>query len=213
MSADPLAGPISAVTPPSTDEQLIEQARAGSPEALGRLLEQFRAYLLAVAHDELDSRLRLKEAPSDVVQQTMLDAHRCFAQFRGQSPAELLAWLRGILQHKIHDVWRRFRGTEQRQIERECLPPDSAGAAPPLFADSPPPDEKAAHREDLRLLQQALDGLPESYRQVILLRNQQCLSFPEIAQVLNRSEEAARKLWSRAFSSLSQQVRANHDAD
>jgi RNA polymerase sigma-70 factor (ECF subfamily) len=69
----------------------LPEARAGSPEALGRALEGCRLYLLALAERELDAGLRAKGGASDLVQETFLEAQRDFARFRGDSEAELLA--------------------------------------------------------------------------------------------------------------------------
>src|SRR5262245_58290664 len=72
----------------------LSDARAGSPEALGAVLEACRGYLLLIAQGELSPDLRAKAGASDLVQQTFLDAQRDFGRFRGESVAELRAWLR-----------------------------------------------------------------------------------------------------------------------
>src|SRR5688500_12674425 len=100
-------------------------ARAGSAEALGRLLEEFRGYLLTVARQQLDPGLGPKVSPSDVVQQTFLEAQRDFRHFHGDTDEELKAWLRRLLQHNLADMTRRYRGTGKRDAAREVrLPPD-----------------------------------------------------------------------------------------
>ena len=66
----------------------LAAARAGSAEALGRLFQQFRPYLLAIAAAELDADLTAKVAPSDLVQETFLEGQRDFAAFRGDQPEE-----------------------------------------------------------------------------------------------------------------------------
>ena len=76
---------------------LLAAARAGSREALGRVLEGCRRYLLGVAEGELDPDLRSKGGASDIVQETFLEAQRDFARFQGSSPEELRAWLRQVL--------------------------------------------------------------------------------------------------------------------
>ena len=96
----------------------LTAARSGSGNALGELLESCRGYLLLVARKELDPDLEGKGSPSDIVQETFLEAHRDFAQFQGDSEAELLAWLRRILAHNLFNEARRF-ATRGRDATRE----------------------------------------------------------------------------------------------
>src|SRR5262245_32188049 len=181
--------------------QWLSAARGGSREALGRLLEACRDYLLLVANRELDFDLRAKGGASDLVQQTFLEAQRDFAAFHGASEDELLAWLRRLLVHNLADFTRRYRGTRKRGAEREVtLEGDSSAVAPgdALAADTPSPSGRAVAREQDEGLERALAQLPEDYRQVILLRYQEERSFEEIGEMMGRSPNAARKLWLRA---------------
>ena len=66
-------------------------------EASGPVVEQFRSYLLLLARMHLGRQTGHRLDPSDLVQQTLLDAHRQRGQFRGNEPAEMAAWLRRML--------------------------------------------------------------------------------------------------------------------
>ncbi len=90
-----------AFAPPAFSQMLLE-ARQGATEPLGKLLQYYCNYLTILATTQLDRRLRRRMNPSDLVQETMLAAHRDFGDFRGQSERELLAWLRQILIHSLH---------------------------------------------------------------------------------------------------------------
>ncbi len=79
----------------------LEEARDGSPEAMGRLLEDYRQYLLLVAQRELDPALRAKGGASDLVQETFLEAQRDFPQFTGTRDDELRVWLRRLLLNNL----------------------------------------------------------------------------------------------------------------
>ena len=68
---------------------LISQARVGNQVALGRLLNAYQRYLMLLARLQIDEQLRGKVAPSDIVQETFLQAQRAFVQFRGTSEGEL----------------------------------------------------------------------------------------------------------------------------
>ncbi|MCA9198768.1 MAG: sigma-70 family RNA polymerase sigma factor [Planctomycetales bacterium] len=187
----------------NTTVALIMAARNGSSEALGQLLEQYRAYLLVVAHDEMDATFRAKAGPSDMVQETLLEAQRDFQRFQGMRPDDVVRWLRGILQNNIVDVARRFR-TARREVGKERpLPVDTGSDVEgELASDTDSPEIKAIAKEDASALQQAIVQLPAHYRLVIQLRHTEGLGWNEIARRTNRSTDAVQKLWVRALLQL-----------
>jgi DNA-directed RNA polymerase specialized sigma24 family protein len=87
--------------------ELIERARSGRGDAIGRIFEAARGNLLDLADRELPSDLRAKIGPSDIVQETAVDMQRDFGQFTGTTPEECFAWLREVLQHNVVDAIRR----------------------------------------------------------------------------------------------------------
>src|SRR5262249_18374790 len=183
----------------------------GSREALGQALETYRRYLLLVAERELDAELRAKGGASDLVQQTFLDAQRDFACFRGNSEAELRSWLRRMLLDNLANFHRRYQQTPKRRIGYEvALEPgsssDTAGRA--LYAATPSPSSEAMAHEQAEALLAALSRLPDDYRRVIALRQQEQLSFQEIGQQMERSPDSARKLWARALERLKREWRS-----
>ena len=188
---------------------LLAAARTGSSDALGKILESCRGYLLVIAHQSIDPSLRAKASPSDLVQETFCDAHRDFAQFHGASEEELLAWLRQVLLNRLANFARHYRGTDKRDVGREIVLPagDQSGApADGLAADTPSPSVRASDGEKVAALQRALDRLPEEYRRVIVLRHDENHSFEEIGQLMDRTPNAARKLWARAIERLQQEL-------
>ncbi len=98
--------------------QLLNQARNGDNAARDRLFATCRNYLAVVARAEVGSWLQAKVDASDLVQQTMLDAHRGLASFRGTTEGEWLGWLRQILSHNAADFVRHYGQTEKRQVGR-----------------------------------------------------------------------------------------------
>src|SRR6185437_5365827 len=87
----------------------LQDARDGSMEALGQLLESCQGYLSALARRELPVPLQAKVDAADMVQETFIEATRDFANFRGETEQELLGWLRRILRHNLADVSRHYR--------------------------------------------------------------------------------------------------------
>src|SRR4051794_32776077 len=105
--------------PPSDSvPDLIQRCRAGEPAAHERLFSRYRPDLEVLAEAQLGRHLRAKCDPSDLVQQTLLEAHRDFGVFQGNTEAELLAWLRRILAHNLFNEARRF-AARQRDTARE----------------------------------------------------------------------------------------------
>ncbi len=197
--------------PPLADDvaRSLAEARAGSAEALGRLLDSCRGYLLMLAGREFDPALRAKANPSDIVQETFLEAFRDFGQFRGNDEAELLAWLRRLLLNNLANFGRGYRDTDKRAIARE-RPTTSDGDGSFLHAipcGKPSAATQAVQREGAAALQTALAGLPEDYREVLHYRFHDKLTFDEIGARIGRSGNAICKLWGRAVERLQQEMR------
>jgi RNA polymerase sigma-70 factor (ECF subfamily) len=196
-------------TPTPTIDYLLAAARAGSRDALGDVLDGCREYLLHVATQELAPGVRSKVGASDLVQETLLEAHRDFAQFRGRTESELLGWLREILRHNLANAARRYLVTAKRRADREVSLTDhfpgegATGAASP----APSPAAAAAAEEERAAVMRALARLPDGQRHVIQLRNFDGLPFDAIAARMGRTPEAARQLWARAVCRLQQELK------
>jgi RNA polymerase sigma-70 factor, ECF subfamily len=189
--------------------QWLPAARAGSREALGEVLEACRGYLLLLAQEELDPALQAKGGASDLVQQTFMEAQQDFARFQGDSEAELLGWLRQVLLNNLANFRRQYRGTKKRQTAREVgLHSGSSSGTREggLRSETPTPSVEAMMGEQSAALTKALARLPDDYRRVLLLRYQEDRSFEEIGNLMQRSPNAARKLWLRAVERLQKEM-------
>jgi len=191
--------------------RLLDAARHGDAEALGRLLEPYRNYLLLLARLEVGRHLRAKIGASDMVQEAFLQAHRAFGDFRGSSEGQLLQWLRSILASRLSKAIRHFWGTQRRDIllERELGKElgRSSGALDRAFVLSQTsPSQRAVRRERAVLLADAIERLPEDYGEVIVLHHLQGLTFPEVAQAMDRSPGSVEKLWMRALAKLREEL-------
>lgn len=187
---------------------LITAARAGSREALGTLLHHYRSHLLVLANQRLPHYLRTKVSPSDVVQQSYLDAQQAFARFEGQTREELLGWLRQILRCNLGDFSRHWEVSQKRAVRHELAIADleAAGLTGALMVEQSSPGSRAERAEERERLQQALEELPADYQAVIRLRHRERLSFDKIAQQLNRSPTTVRRLWAHAIRALQQRL-------
>jgi len=185
---------------------LIRRAREGDDEARERLFELCRKDIGRIARAQVDTWLRVKVDASDLIQQTMLEAHRDFDRFQGGSEKEWQAWLRKILSNNAADFVRRYRGTAKRQARREVRfrdPADShASGAPEPAAPGKTPSQEFLQIDDETRMAAALAELSPDHRRVIELRNLQRLPFSEVAQQMDRSRPAVQMLWMRAIKKL-----------
>lgn len=195
------------MTAPVEPELLIARAREGVEGARGMLLERYRGYLELIAGVEISRRLRGKVDPGDIVQETLLDAHRGLSNFVGEAEAQFTLWLRKILAARIADCMRRFLGTAARNVRLEQeleveLDQSSQRLDRGLTSPQSTPSRVAARREQAVLLADALAKLPEDYRRVLVLRHFEELTFAEVARRMGRSVDSVEKLWARALARL-----------
>jgi RNA polymerase sigma-70 factor, ECF subfamily len=191
----------------SDPERLLCLARAGDEPALGQLLGLYRHYLALVARLQINHRLQGKVDASDVVQEAFLKAHRNFTKFRGHTEAELTGWLRQILQLHLVDLVRHHCGSRRRDVRLERnlaveMDRSSRILDAALFAKQVSPSQQASRREQAVLLADALGRLPEDYREVIVLRHLEGLTFVQVADRMGRSVDSVDKLWVRALDRL-----------
>ena len=206
----------SASPPPASDSNpdagsttvLVVRSKGGDREALGRLLEQYRGYLLMLAHRYLSEPLRRRVDPADIVQVTFMEAGRDLPSFRGETPAEFAGWLRGMLKNNVASAVTRHVTTQKRSIRREA----HAGPAPggsgggDWIAGMPgsrtSPSGVAVRGEAVMALMAALHGLPETQAEAIRLRYMEGLPLAEIVERMGKSDTAVAGLLKRGLQKL-----------
>jgi RNA polymerase sigma-70 factor (ECF subfamily) len=171
-------------------------------------LNRFRPYLLMLARLQFNDVLQAKLDESDIVQQTLLEAHHSIANFRGTSNGEMAAWLRQILARNLADEVKRFRrGKRDVRLEKSlqvAMNESTIRIQQWLSADDPTPSQLAIANEQLLALAAAMLMLPEDQRRAIELRQLQGLTFTEMASRLGRTEIAAASLLRRGLKNLRQ---------
>ena len=187
---------------------LVTRAQAGDRSAYGQLVERFQPGVYALALSKLRNPTEAQELTQEVFIHAMTrleqlrDAH-CF-----------VSWLRQILAAKVANLVRHYLGTQGRdvRVERElaaALDNSSRVLGHELAASLTSPSQAAARREQAVLLANALGRLPEDYRDVIVLRNLEGLTFPEVAKRMGRTQDSVEKLWLRGLARLREFVTAN----
>jgi RNA polymerase sigma-70 factor (ECF subfamily) len=195
------------MSPSSDPEHLLRLARADPASALGQLLERHRGYLELLARVQIGRRLQGKADAADLVQETFLEAYRHFGSFYGASAGEFASWLRHILAARLSKLVRHYLGTQGRDVRLERkleaeLDRSSRALDRGLLASSSSPSRQADRREQALLLAEALGKLPEDYREVLILRHLEGLSFPEVARRLGRSLDSVKHVWTRSLARL-----------
>lgn len=172
-----------------SDRLLLERARAGDGAALDALLQKYQGgvyrFGLKMCRDPEDAK--------DVLQETLLSMARGIRDFRGAS--SISTWLYTIARSFCIKQRRRskFAPAEERSLDTELV---SEGKQLPDPAQSP--DEALANRQIERSLEQAIRSLEPMYREVLLLRDVEGLTAPEVAEVLGVTVEAVKSRLHRA---------------
>jgi RNA polymerase sigma-70 factor (ECF subfamily) len=200
---DQAQGPGSGFDP----ELLLMLAKAGDGTALGRLLERYRNYVGLLVRLQVGRRLRTKVDIEDLLQEIWLEIHRKITLFRGGSEREFLTWARRLIGSILANQVRHYLGTKSRDVRLERalvddLDHSSRALNDSLVASQSSPSQQAVRREQAVLLADALQGLPEDYREVIILRQLEGLSFPDVARRLSRTEDSVKNVWLRALARL-----------
>jgi RNA polymerase sigma-70 factor, ECF subfamily len=163
--------------------------------------------LLQIANAELDTDVHAKEAPSDLVQMSFMEAAQGFERFMGEGPDDFRAWLRQILCSNINDLRDRYQ-TQKRQVDREIRQSElsSGHAGRNVVSQDSSPSERVVNQELLRALEESLAKLSTEQRHLIELRQKEGKSFVQIAKLLGVGEDAVQKRWARAVEELRQMM-------
>jgi RNA polymerase sigma-70 factor (ECF subfamily) len=176
-------------------------------------LEQYREYLGLLARWQIDSSLRARIDPSDLVQQTMLEAHEALVRPEADIPTDVAAYLRRILGHNLVDAVRRHQAGRRDVHLEQSLERSSLRLESWLADDHSSPEQKLARQEELRELAAALNGLPEDQRTAVELKYLQGESVADIAVQMKRSEEAFGGLLRRGLAQLRDRLKARKGAE
>ena len=192
---------------------LIDRVRTGDHAAQTELVRHVESYVSLMADRNLDRRLRHVVGPSDIVQQTMIKLINGIDQFNGQSTPEFFGWLNKIVKNEAlksqRDQTRQKRDMRRRRSLDQMADDSKMAFDPKAAGDTPQTSALASER--VELLETVMKGLPKDYATVIRLRNFEQLSFPEIAEKMNRSTDSVSKLWYRAILKMKRQLEGLDD--
>jgi RNA polymerase sigma-70 factor (ECF subfamily) len=171
------------------DKEYVQRCRNGHPEDFRLLVHRYQGPLFSYLTGRLGDRSEAEEA----AQESFVRAFQSLKKLR--KPESFYSWLLGIAGRVAKE---QFRTLKRRQRDREV--------AETLMAEP-------AENQSEYALDEAIADLPETYRQVILLRYYEGLSCQEVAQRLNMPLGTVTKTLSRAYTMLRQELQARKSAD
>lgn len=182
---------------------LVQSAREGCLKSQAKVMEQLGKYMAVIAAQKMNTAFQAKFGESDVVQQSIAVAIGKLDDFRGTSQGELFAWVRSIIHTQFLQNQRALLADKRNLFRERSIEPASSVRTLPGIADRfATPGTHAIRLEYAAAVEKALNQLSEEHQTVIRLRNWDQLSFPEIADRMNRSPNAVTKLWYRALIDL-----------
>jgi RNA polymerase sigma-70 factor (ECF subfamily) len=179
---------------------LLQRIKAGDKRAFEDLFAQHRPALRAFVDLRLDPRLRARVDPSDVVQETQMEAFNRLADYLEREPMPFGVWLRKTAYERLLKV-HRHHDAARRSVRREAAWPERSSLllARRLGAGGSSPSKQLADRELARQTRQALARLTNADREILLMRAVEELPYQEIGCLLDIDPAAARKRYGRAL--------------
>jgi RNA polymerase sigma-70 factor, ECF subfamily len=191
---------------------LLKRVAAGENAAIQSLLRLHRDRLKRMVAIYFDDRLSRRADPSDVVQDTLVEAAQRLPDFAKEQPIPFYPWLRQLAREKLVQLKQHHLATQKRAVHREQpLEPSDASAlylAERFVATGTGPSERLMRKEQKERVRAALSKLPTRDREVLVLRYLEQLTVAEATAVLGITEEAYMKRHFRAI----QRLRRNLDS-
>lgn len=186
-----------------TDEEVVARVLAGDTELFELIMRRYNQRLYRVAR----AILRDDAEAEDVMQDAYVRAYRHLDQFAGK--AKFSTWLTRIA---VHEALARQRRRAHFQDPEPAA--EAKGDAMDQFASSIPTPEQQASTSEVRvMLERAIEGLPDSYREVFMLRDVEQMSIAEAAGALDISEENVKVRLHRARAMLRRNLFAQAGAE
>ncbi len=169
-------------------------------------LGRYREYLRFLAEVQLRGPLRAKLDPSDLVQQTMLQAHAAADQCQAENSAAKAGWLKQILNrnllHAARDLHREKRDIRKERSLEASLHESSCRIDAFLAGDVSSPSVRADRNEQIARMANALKELPEAQREAIIGHYFHGQSLAEVGEQIGRSGPAVAGLVHRGLKAL-----------
>ena len=187
--------------------QLVALAKDGDETALNQLCKVYGARVHWIVRLRMGKELRSKLESMDLVQDVLISALKDLGDFRYKDEGDFLRWLSRITENRLKDNLDKLHA-DKRDIRREIRLDDFGAHTEGRYFEGPRPVEETtpsvimSRKQELDELAEAMDKLKPEYKEVIVLTKIEGLSYREIAHKLSKSDEAVRKLFTRAMAAL-----------
>ncbi len=192
---DPAVDPLPAPPDDAQSRDLVERARAGDSAAGEEFYRRYHDEILFAVRARLGARLRGVLQSEDVLQSVALEALQALPRFEHGGPGSVRRWLQRIVLNKVRDLADHW-SAQKRDLAA------LRGESALVLAENVAQAEPGYHDERFFKLERALAALPEDMRTILVLRRAEGLTSREAAERMGRSDDSARKLYSRALARL-----------
>jgi RNA polymerase sigma-70 factor (ECF subfamily) len=181
--------------------RLLDELRAGDASAFDRLFARHRPGLRRFVELRLDPRVQSRLDPSDVVQETQLEAYRRMGDYLERRPMPFRVWLRKTAYERLLKLRRYHVEAARRSVGRELGLADRSSLllAGPFLDRGSSPSRQLARGELVHRVRQVLAELSPTDREVLLMRQVDELPYREIGCILDLDPAAARQRYGRAL--------------
>jgi RNA polymerase sigma-70 factor, ECF subfamily len=189
-------------------QRLLVQAGDGEEAAVNELIERHREALRRMVAGRMDRRMAQRVDASDIVQETLVEAHRRLQEYIADGTMPFHLWLRHIARDRLIDAHRRHRaqrrdvGREQAMYAAGTADRSSLDLAAGLCDLELTPAAQALKKELEGRFWAAIEQLDEQDREIVLMRHQEQLGNSEVAEILGLSQPAAGMRYLRAIRRL-----------
>lgn len=184
----------------------LKLARDGDDEAANRLWERYYEKIVPAVRIRLGAKLRSKVETMDIVQNVFLEAISSADKKEFKSEGHFRSWISHMVENRIRKTARDF-SRQKRDINKERQLLDTHGQ---VRSDRPDlsrrPISILEEFDDLERMEKAMELMPRSTRELLVMRFFDELSFAEIGERTERTEDAARKAVNRAVALLGQKM-------
>jgi RNA polymerase sigma factor (sigma-70 family) len=176
------------------DERLFGRFADGDEEVLGELLARHRPRVRAALKGRIPNHMRRRVSVMDVIQDAEIAVFEKGDVFEDRGDGSFRRWYFGIAENKLRETLRRHGGVAKRAAGREVSVGDGMATG-----NGPSPSEVAMGAEFAEQVRLAMAELSDDYRLVLQLTREAGLTIGEAAEHMQRSREATKKLYGRAF--------------